>query len=273
MTVLHLKLSFSSFWSSKVKGQIKNPPMDLWKGKVAVVTGASSGIGAVICQDLCQHGVIVVGMARRLEKLNELKAEILRTKEGAVFHFVKCDLTVESEIKAAFEYVVSNLGEVDILINNAGVVKPNGVLNGNLDDLTTVMNTNLIAVVSCTKKAFQSMSDRDVAGYIINISSVAAYSPPILAGFEPTVNVYPSSKYGLRALNTVLRHELNFLKKNKIRISNISPGLVKSEMTEKYKGFAILEAKDVSDVTIYLLGTNPRVQVEDVIIRPVGEIF
>lgn len=245
--------------------------MEQWKGKVAVVTGASSGIGAAICKDLCQHGITVVGMARRLEKLNELQREILTTKEDAVFHSVKCDLTSESDIEKAFEHVVKTLGGVDILVNNAGVAKRGKLLESDLEDLKTVINTNLMAVVSCTKKAFQSMADRDVAGYIINIASVLGHTIPVLP--EPTFNVYPASKFGVRALNTVLRHELNFLKKNKIRLSSVSPGLVKSEMTEAYKGFPILESKDISDVVVYLLGTNPRVQVEDVIIRPTGEAF
>lgn len=247
--------------------------MEQWKGKVAVVTGASSGIGASICKELCKQGLIVVGMARRLEKLSELKKEILATETIAIFHAVKCDLTVESDIKAAFEYVVKTLGGVDILINNAGVAKTMFLLDGELEDLKTVIDTNLMAVVSCTKKAFKSMSDRDTPGYIINISSVAGYSVINVPGFEPKTNLYSPSKFGLRALNTVLRHELNFLKKNNIRISTISPGLVKSELTSHMEMLPILEAQDISDMVVYLLGTNPRVQVEDVLIRPAGEMF
>lgn len=247
--------------------------MEQWKGKVAVVTGASSGIGASIAKELCRHGVIVVGMARRLDRLLEMKKDISAEKEGSTFHPVKCDLTKENDIKIAFEYVVNSLGGVDILINNAGVGKSLMTLEGDLDKLKQVIDLNLIGVVSCTKKAFKSMSDRDVPGYIINISSVAGYSVPVIPGHPPLINVYSSTKFGVRALNTVLRHELNFLKKNKIRISNISPGLVKSELTGELAGFPILESQDISDVVVFLLGTNPRVQVEDVIIRPTGESF
>lgn len=251
--------------------------MEQWKGKVAVVTGASSGIGEAICKDLCKHGVIVVGMARRVERLEKLKQTIQETKKDAQFFGVKCDITQESDIKTAFEYVVKTLGGVDILVNNAGVVKQTLFLaEDNLDELKTVIDTNLMGLISCTKKAYKSMDDRDVPGYIINISSIAGHTVPNLPGM---MNVYPSSKHAVTALNTVLRHELNFLKKNKIRVSNVSPGGVRTEIIEGNgldkdnlpPGVLLLEAEDVSETVLYLLGTSPRVQVEDVIIRPVGE--
>lgn len=247
--------------------------MEQWKSKVAVVTGASSGIGAAIAKALSIQGVIVVGMARRLDRLNELKKELLAENKDAVFHAVKCDLSAENEIVAAFEYVGLTFGGVDILINNAATVKFGLTLQMDLKDLKQVIDVNLVGVISCTKKAFQSMADRDVPGYIINISSVAAYVPIHIPGAEPTTNVYATAKSGLRAFYSVLRHELNHLKKSKIRISNVSPGLVKSEMTRGMEMFPILEAEDISDMVVYLLGTNPRVQVEDVLIRPAGETF
>lgn len=251
--------------------------MELWKGKVAVVTGASSGIGEALCKDLCRLDVIVVGMARRIDRLEQLKKDIVATKSDAQFHSVKCDLTQESEIKTAFEYVVNTLGGVDVLVNNAGVVKQTSFFaEDNLDQLKSVIDTNLLGLISCTKKAFKSMSDRDVPGYIINISSVAGHMVPNLPGM---MNVYPSSKHGVTALNTVIRHELNYLKKNNIRVSNVSPGGVRTEIIEGSgldkdnlpPGVHLLEPEDVSETVLYLLGTNPRVQVEDVIIRPKGE--
>lgn len=256
--------------------------MEQWKGKVAVVTGASAGIGEAICKDLCQHGVIVVGLARRLDRLEQLKQCIVKDNKMAVFHPVKCDLIEESDIQKAFEYVCKNLGGVDILVNNAGIVSFESFLDpDNLASLKRIIDTNLVGLVSCTKKAFQSMSDRDTPGYIINVSSVAGHSVPTMPGIKPMMNVYPSSKYALTALITVLRHELNYLKKNKIRVSNISPGAVRTEIFGAGGGSIemlgnetpMLESKDVSNAILYMLGTNPRVQIEDVIIRPTGEMF
>lgn len=247
--------------------------MEQWKGKVAVVTGASSGIGAVICKDLCQAGVIVVGLARRLDRLEALKNDIIEKRPSSQFFPVQCDITLEDEIKTAFEYVIAKLGGVDILVNNAGIVQQALVLEGDsLNQLKNVLDTNLIALVSCTKKAFKSMADRNAAGYIINISSIAGHVVPNMPTY---MNVYPSSKHALTALNTVIRHELNFLKKNQIRVSNVSPGAVKTEVlgsgSEKlYENHPHLLPEDVSDVVLYLLASDPRVQVEDVIMNAAG---
>lgn len=257
--------------------------MDLWKGKVAVVTGASAGIGAALCQDLCKRDVIVVGMARRLDRLEELKKKILGTKPDAQFHPVKCDLMVESDIKAAFDQVTSSLGGVDILVNNAGIVQFMSFFDDdNLDKIKSVVETNITALVSCTKKAYKSMSERDVPGYIINISSIVGHEVPAPPPeMKPMLNIYPSTKHALAALVQVMRHELNYFKKNKIRVSNVSPGLVRTEIFEAggmdLTPFAdklfYLEPEDISDAVMYLLGTDPRVQVEDIVIRPSVEMI
>lgn len=253
----------------------KNPKMDLWKGKVAVVTGASSGIGAEICKSLCKSGVIVAGLSRRRERLEALKEQILEVNQAAQFYAVQCDVTVEEEVQTAFDYVKSKLGGVDILVNNAGVVVLTTILGDedNLEKLKTVLDTNFTAVVSCTKKAFKSMLERDVPGYIINISSVTGHSVDIAPGTKPLANVYHSSKYAITALGKVIRNELNFAKNRKVRISNISPGAVRTEILAG-SGFDIgslkhlLEPSDISDVVMHLLSLHPRIQVEDVIIRP-----
>lgn len=248
------------------------------------MTGASAGIGSVVCQDLCKHGVIVIGLARRLTRLQALKKEILAETADAQFYPARCDLSVENEIKVIFDYAIQMFGGVDILVNNAGIVRHTSFFDkDNLTDLKSIVDTNLIGLVSCTKKAYESMSERDALGYIINISSIAGRSVPNFPGVKPTMNVYPCSKYALTALITVLRHELNYFQKSKIRVSNVSPGAVATEigeasgapkeLLESAKDFPALESKDISDAVLYLLGTNPRVQIEDFIIRPTGEMF
>lgn len=254
--------------------------MDVWRGKIAVVTGASSGVGQTICIDLCAHGIIVFGIARSLEKLEKLMELIQNRDPPGQFFPMKCDLTDEEQILSAFNYVKANYGGIDILINNAALTMSTSFLDkDNLNTLKMIVDTNLVGLISCTKKAYESMSDREQPGYIINISSVAGHSIPNIPGIKPTINVYPATKHALTALITVLRHELNYFNKTKIRASNISPGMVKSGVFKHGiygdldNAFPMLEPQDISDAVMYLLGTNPRVQIEDFIIRPTGEIF
>lgn len=255
--------------------------MDAWRGKVAIVTGASAGIGAALCKDLCKWNVIVVGMARRLENMGKLKDEILALNSSAKFHPIRCDLTKEEDIKSGFAEVIEKFGGIDILINNAGVISSQSILEDDSEDIVNkIIQTNVIAVVSCIKKAYKSMVARGTPGYIINVSSIVGHMVPNVALGKPISNVYPSSKYAITALNHVLRSELNYFKQNKIRISNISPGLVKTEIAEaagvpssRYPStFPFLQAGDVSDAIIYMLSTPTRVQIQDIIIKPTGEM-
>lgn len=95
--------------------------MDRWVGKVAIVTGASSGIGEAICKTLVVAGLNVLGLARREDRLKQL-AVSLKNAKGS-FHYLRCDVRNENDILKAFAYAVKNLGSVDVLINNAGIVK------------------------------------------------------------------------------------------------------------------------------------------------------
>lgn len=255
--------------------------MDQWRNKVAIVTGASAGIGAAICRDLCKNQVIVIGLARREDRLEQLQTSIKSCQEEAQFHYHKCDLTKEEDILAAFEFVANKFGGVDVLINNAGVFHNSSFFDeDNLVGMQMVIDTNFMALISCTKKAYKSMVERGCPGYIINISSSAGHVVPSVPG-KPILNVYPATKHAVNALVQTLRHELNFFKRNQIRISNISPGCVKTEIATAaglpleagLAGLAMLESDDVSDAVIYILSTPARVQIQDIIIRPTGEFF
>jgi NADP+-dependent farnesol dehydrogenase len=134
---------------------------------------------------------------------------------------VECDVTDETSIKAAFEWVETNLGGVDILINNAGCNRFTTILTeNNMADLRTVLDTNLTGLLICTKEAFRSMKERNNYGFIINVNSVVGHSIPFPSlTTRLASNVYPSSKYAVRAASEVLRQELIFMKNDKIRVS------------------------------------------------------
>lgn len=182
--------------------------MERWIGKVAVVTGASSGIGAAISVDLAKAGMIVVGLARRLERIEALKAQIPRSPTAGVLHSFKCDVSQEDDIKSAFSWIESYLGGVDVLINNAGIARTTRLIEpNNTQFIREVLDTNIFGVVLCTREAFQSMKNRNVNGHIILINSTAGHTVPPRVDGLPSLNIYPASKHAITALTEVLRQE------------------------------------------------------------------
>lgn len=194
--------------------------MDRWIGKTAVVTGASSGIGAAIVVDLAKAGVNVVGLSRRKERVKALQENLAATTTGKIYA-IKCDLTQEEEIKSAFEWVEANLGGVDILVNNAGIINTMNLLDAeNTSKLRETIDTNVIAVAICSREAFKSMKKRDCSGHIIHINSCAGHKIPYFVGLYPSFNIYPATKFSVTAMTEVMRQELQqFGTKIKVTVS------------------------------------------------------
>uniref|UniRef100_A0A182WQQ7 Dehydrogenase n=1 Tax=Anopheles minimus TaxID=112268 RepID=A0A182WQQ7_9DIPT len=246
--------------------------MDRWTGKVALVTGASSGIGAAVVKALANAGMIVVGLARRVERVEALRTELTESVSKHL-HAIRCDVTREEDILAAFQQVKQQFGGVDVLINNAGIAVGDITLftPGNTAQLRRVVDTNVMGLVLCSREAFQSMKERSVDGHIVHINSVVGHSVPAFASF----NIYPATKYGVTALTETMRHELR-MADTKIKVTSISPGLVKTEAIPeamKEGQTPILEPEDIAEAILYVLATPPRVQVHELTIRPVGEMM
>ncbi|KAF5293561.1 hypothetical protein FQA39_LY03046 [Lamprigera yunnana] len=242
--------------------------MDRWIGKIAIVTGASAGIGSAIVVQLVQHGVKVVGLARRKDKMDEL-AKSLEGMSGK-FYSLKADVSKEEDILDSFRWVKENLGQVSILINNAGFKKDTNLIDGCTQLWKATIDTNVIGLCIATREAVQDMTTNGIDGHIIHIGSTASYkvSPNLIS------NVYPATKFAIRALTETLRLELK-ANGSKIKISCISPGATNTEFREDlkkdvelYKGLPMLKAGDVADAVVYILSTPPHVQVHDIIINP-----
>ncbi|KFB50611.1 AGAP005645-PA-like protein [Anopheles sinensis] len=245
--------------------------MDRWVGKVAVVTGSSSGIGAAIAKDLAKAGMITVGLARRVERIEALKKE-LSADAAARLHAIKCDVSSEADIDATFKQIEEKFGGVDVLVNNAGIVRSNNLLDqGNLVDLRAVLDTNVTGLVLCSQWAYKSMVARSVDGHIVHINSIAGHGVPNF----PKLSIYPASKHAVTAITETMRQELRAAG-TKIKVTSISPGAVKTEILEPLEGTAempMLQSEDISQAVLYAIGTPPRVQVHEIIIKPVGEMF
>ncbi|XP_018325342.1 farnesol dehydrogenase [Agrilus planipennis] len=250
--------------------------MERWVGKVAIVTGASAGIGAAIAEALVKKGLIVAGFARRKERIEELAKKLQNANAKGKLHAVKVDMSKENEIIEGFNWVKKNLGPIHILINNAGFAKDNTLIDGDTQKWRDIFDVNVVGLSIATREAVKDMRANNVDGHIIHINSTAGHRIPSL----PSVNVYPASKYAVRALSETLRHE--FIQNNlKIKITNLSPGYVKTEFLEasgikvdpniplaKMQG---LVAEDLANSVLYVLGTPPHVQIQQLTIAPVEQ--
>jgi NAD(P)-dependent dehydrogenase (short-subunit alcohol dehydrogenase family) len=229
------------------------------KGKVAVVTGGTRGIGAAIARALLSEGakVFICGrdaglLARALEKLGPL-GEVKGTT---------CDVSVTSDVEAMLNECRQVFGGVDILINNAGV----GIFGKTVEELTPeefsrVIDTNLYGVFCCCHYAIPLMKERG-GGYIINISSLAGQNA------HPKMAAYNASKFGLNGFTEAMMQEVRH---DNIKVSLICPGSVNTEFggdeVSEEKAWQ-LQPDDIARVVIDLIGHDPRSLPSKVEIRP-----
>ncbi|XP_046486140.1 farnesol dehydrogenase-like [Neodiprion pinetum] len=252
--------------------------MDRWAGKVAVVTGASSGIGAAIVEGLVEAGVQVVGLARRLEKLQALAASLEGTP-GKLYPR-KCDVRKEEELLDAFKWVKAELGGVDILVNNAGISNSKQIIDDNVDSFRGILEVNVLAMAIAIREAVASMKSRDVEGYIVNINSTRGH--PVSPNPNFPTSMYIPSKYAVTALTATVRQELAADPNNKIKITSISPGFTKTDIVHAsnvpnadnfFESIPHLDSKDIANATLYVLGTRNVVQVTELTVRPTGQLL
>lgn len=247
---------------------------------MALVTGASVGIGAAIAKDLVQHGMKVMGCARNVEKIQKLAAECQSAGYSGVLVPFKYDLTSEEDILSMFSAIKGQHQGVDVCINNAGLAHPEPLLNGKTSDWKNMMDVNVIALSVCTREAYQSMKERNVDdGHIININSMSGHR--IVNNAD--VHFYSATKYAVTALTEGLRQELREAKTH-IRATCISPGLVETDFcfrlyphnperaTSAYSKIKCLEAKDIAEAVTYVLSAPPHVQVGDIQMRAVEQV-
>lgn len=194
--------------------------MEKWEGKLCVVTGASAGIGAAIVKDLAKAGINVVGLARRPEKIEEYVKDLGETK-GRIYAY-KCDVSDQSSINAAFEWIEKKFNSIDILINNAGVIRNVKILDTSDevgDKLNEVINTNFIGLVQTTRQAYRLMKKVDDYRFIINVNSNAGHKIPFPLDPNVSHNVYHGTKFAVTATSEVLRQELICMDNDKIRVT------------------------------------------------------
>jgi len=188
-------------------------------GHVAVVTGASQGIGRACALKLAERGATVAVTARNQEKLNELAAQI--TAGGGKVAAFPLDVSEEEQIKSVFKAAIAQLGKIDILVNNAGITRDQLVMRMKRADWDVVLNTNLTSAYLCTQQAIGSML-KQRWGRIINITSIFGQT-----GQAGQAN-YASSKAGLIGLTMALAREVA---SRNITCNAVAPGFIETAMT------------------------------------------
>ena len=239
------------------------------KDKVAIVTGASSGIGHATALALSKAGAKVAIGARRTDKLSELENEI--TKNGGQAFSQKLDVTKKSDCDSFVKSVMEKWGGVDILVNNAGLMPLSFIKNLKVDEWDQMIDVNIKGVLYCTAAVIPHMLEKK-SGHIVNISSVAGRI------VFPSGSVYCATKHAETALSEGLRQE--FSTRKNIRVTCIEPGVVSTELTntitdeslkdfvETAKKMQSLSAQDIANAIIYAVEAPSHVNVNEVLIRP-----
>jgi NADP+-dependent farnesol dehydrogenase len=188
-----------------------------WEGKIAVITGTSAGIGAAILKDFAKAGITTIGLARRVEKIEEIISELGDVKGKVYAH--KCDISDPQSITEAFKWIEEKFGVVHILINNAAIGANVQVLDDNaesMNKMNKILDTNVRGLTHCTREAFKLMKKSNDYGMIININSVVGHVVPFM---EWSMNMYSPSKFAVTSLTKVIRDELIAMKNDKIRVT------------------------------------------------------
>lgn len=244
--------------------------MERWRHRVAVVTGASSGIGLAIARVLATNGMRVAMAARRAERLTALH-ESIRAADGESM-VIPTDVRDERQVLDLFRRTRDAWGGIDVLVNNAGLGHAAPLVSGDTMLWREMVEVNLLGLCMCTREAVQDMQRRGTDGHVIHISSMAAHRVP------PGSGVYAATKFGVRALTEALRQELREVN-SPIRVTAISPGFVETEFAaiyhnseeaarKTYARFKALEPDDVANAVVYALSQPAHVQVHDVLMRP-----
>jgi len=239
------------------------------EGKVVVITGASSGLGAAAARHLAANGAHVVLGARRLDRLQALAQE-LNLPTGAA---VATDVTDAAQVKALVEAAITSHGRIDVILNNAGLMPHSPLERGRIEDWDRMIDVNLKGVLYGIAAALPHMT-RQKSGHIINVSSVAGHK--VRQGSA----VYAATKAAVRMLSEGLRLEV---KPYNIRTTIISPGAVESELPQSltepdmaknvaafYDAYAI-PANSFARVVAFAISQPADVDINEILFRPTAQ--
>jgi NADP-dependent 3-hydroxy acid dehydrogenase YdfG len=242
-------------------------------GKVAAITGASSGIGEATAVALAGAGAQVSLAARRKDRLDGLAERV--SSDGGRALAVEADIGDQAQAESFLSETVEELGGVDVLVNNAGVMLLGPVEGADPDQWRRMVHVNVLGLLYCTHAALPLMRERG-GGHIVNVSSVAGRHATLGSA------VYNLTKFGVTGFSEALRQEaLN----SNIRVTVVEPGYVATELQghnehpavrdalQKFRNDIgeVLEAEDIARGILYAVSQPEHVNVNEVMIRPTGQ--
>ncbi len=248
-------------------------------GTVALVTGASSGIGAATVRALAAEGAAVAMAARRVDRLEELASTV--REAGGTALVLETDLTERAQAAEAVQRTVAELGRLDTLVNNAGVMLLGPIVDAPVEEWDRMVALNLQGLLYATHAAMPHLlraaedSPRRVAD-VVNISSTAGRFVRLNTG------VYNATKFGVNAFSESLRMEV--LKRH-VRVGVVEPGAVLTELSSHvrrevweaasrgFEGIERLQAEDIADAVLYMVTRERRVAVNEMLVRPTEQDF
>jgi len=241
-------------------------------GKVVVITGASSGLGAATARMLAARGASVVLGARRVDMMNALADEI-RAAGGKV-EVVATDVTNAAQVKNLIDVAVKTFGRLDVLVNNAGLMAIAPMSEVKVEEWDRMIDINVKGVlygIAAALPVFQQQG----SGHFINIASVAGVKV-----FSPGGTVYSGTKFAVRAISEGLRHEVG----GSVRTTTIEPGAVESELKlgssheesskfvkEFYK--LAIPSDSVARAIAYAIDEPANVDINEIVLRPTAQDF
>jgi len=236
--------------------------------RVVAITGASSGIGEATARACADAGAAVSLAARRTDRIEALASELGRGARRSIA--VATDVTDEDQARAFIHRTRDQLGRVDVLINNAGLMLLGAIEGADLDEWRRMIDVNLLGLLYCTHAALPVMREQG-SGHIVNVSSVAGR----LASAGTAV--YNLTKWGVNGFSEGLRQEALH---SGVRVTIIEPGAVSTELLEhnnpdvqrmaaqRFEGVTPLEAEDIANAIVYAIGQPERVSINEVLVRP-----
>lgn len=232
---------------------------------MALVTGASSGIGSAIAKRLSDEGLTVFAAARRMDRLESLA----RPSGGSIVP-VYLDVRDDSSVSSAFARLKDERGGLDVLVNNAGLGHQESLLDGDTERWREMLDVNVLSLCVCTREGVRLMKGR-AEGHIFHVGSLSGHRVP------PGSGVYGATKFAVRSLTESLRQELATAQLP-IRVTAVSPGFVETEFHQKhfksaekseelYQRYKVLEASDVADQIVHALSAPSHVAIHDILVR------